>query len=92
MLAQARLQTGTSTGLRRVRARMAGILMLGLWLSLIGLASSERLHQFFHSDSQQTRWPKMADPRLVIHKCDENRSPAGHYRQAITALVSMRHP
>ena len=36
-----------------MRARMAGILMLGLWLGLIGLASSERLHQFFHSDSQQ---------------------------------------
>ena len=33
---------------------MAGILMLGLWLGLIGLASSERLHQFFHSDSHQT--------------------------------------
>jgi hypothetical protein len=33
---------------------MAGILMLGLWLGLAGLASSARLHQFFHSDSHQT--------------------------------------
>ena len=36
-----------------MRARMVAILMMGLWLGLIGLASSERLHQFFHSDSQQ---------------------------------------
>jgi hypothetical protein len=36
-----------------MRARTAAVLMLGLWLGLIGLASSERLHQFFHSDSQQ---------------------------------------
>jgi hypothetical protein len=36
-----------------MRARMAGILMLGLWLALIGLSSSENLHRFFHSDSQQ---------------------------------------
>lgn len=32
---------------------MAALLMLGLWLGLIGLASSESLHRFFHSDSQQ---------------------------------------
>jgi hypothetical protein len=36
-----------------MRARVAGILMLGLWLALIGLSSSENLHRFFHSDSQQ---------------------------------------
>ena len=53
MLVRPSLQTETTAGLRRMRARMAGILMLGLWLGLIGLASSERLHQFFHSDSQQ---------------------------------------
>jgi hypothetical protein len=33
---------------------MAGVLMLGLWLGLIGLASSERLHHFLHSDSHQS--------------------------------------
>ena len=32
---------------------MAVVLMLGLWLGLIGLSSSESLHRFFHSDSQQ---------------------------------------
>ena len=32
---------------------MAALLMLGLWLGLIGLSSSESLHRFFHSDSQQ---------------------------------------
>jgi hypothetical protein len=32
---------------------MGAVLMLGLWLGLIGLASSESLHRFFHSDSQQ---------------------------------------
>jgi hypothetical protein len=32
---------------------MAVLLMLGLWLGLIGLSSSESLHRFFHSDSQQ---------------------------------------
>jgi len=33
---------------------MAGVLMLGLWLGLVGLASSERLHHFLHSDSHQS--------------------------------------
>jgi hypothetical protein len=33
---------------------MAGVLMLGLWLGLVGLASSERLHRFLHSDSHQS--------------------------------------
>jgi hypothetical protein len=33
---------------------MAGILMLGLWLGVVGLASSERLHHFLHSDSHQS--------------------------------------
>jgi hypothetical protein len=32
---------------------MAGVLMLGLWLGLLGLASSERLHHLLHSDSHQ---------------------------------------
>src|SRR5215831_13928579 len=47
------LQTGISMRLRRRPGRMAALLMLGLWLGLIGLSSSESLHRFFHSDSQQ---------------------------------------
>lgn len=39
--------------LRRWPGRMAAVLMLGLWLGLIGLSSSESLHRLFHSDSQQ---------------------------------------
>ncbi len=54
MLVQPSLQTGTTAGLQRVSGRMAGVLMLGLWLGLVGLANSERLHNLIHSDSHQT--------------------------------------
>src|SRR4026208_1542543 len=54
MLVRPSLQTETTAGLRRLRGRMAGILMLGLWLGLVGLASSERLHRLLHSASHQT--------------------------------------
>jgi hypothetical protein len=51
MLVRPSLQTATTAGFRRVIGRTAGILMLGLWLGLLGLASSERLHHLLHSDS-----------------------------------------
>ena len=53
MLVRPILQTATTAGFRRVSRRMAGVLMLGLWLGLLGLASSERLHHLLHSDSHQ---------------------------------------
>lgn len=53
MLVRSSLQTATTAGLRRVIGRTAAVLMLGLWLGLLGLASSERLHHLLHSDSHQ---------------------------------------
>jgi len=50
---------------------MAGVLMLGLWLGLLGLASSERLHHFLHEDSHQAH-----------HECVVTFFSKGHFLAA----------
>jgi hypothetical protein len=53
MFDQIVLQTGSTSPFRRAPGRNAVVvLMLGLWLGLAGLSTSEHLHQLVHSDSQ----------------------------------------
>ena len=48
------LQTGSISRRRSFPRKIApALLMLALWLGLVGLASSERLHRLLHPDSHQ---------------------------------------
>jgi hypothetical protein len=47
------LQTGHTSRSRGSGRIAVGIVMLGLWLGLLGLSASERLHHLLHSDSHQ---------------------------------------
>lgn len=58
---------------------MAGVaLMLGLWLGLVGLGTSEQLHQLVHSDSHQVHHECLVTlfyQSLLFHSPDSAAAP-----------------